>query len=185
MATLNKKSAIRVIIFVLLLWGLILAIIGSTHGNVSAVTWHLEEHKEAILSSKIDSNILNCWTARNRTDFTLVLPENQCDQPGIKAKCYNLEQLKDLKWVRKNLRGFKKTLIVGGNNFDESLLAAATLAHYGYETRMLAGDIELAYNEPKEASPETSVASDAAVVTPVAQSADAMDEEEEEEEEGC
>jgi len=185
MTTLNKKAAVRVLIFVLLLWGLMLAGIGYFNGNQAAVTLHLDQHKEEILNSKIDGHILNCWKSRNRSDFTLVLHQDQCDQAGINdAKCYNLEQLKDLKWVRKNLRGFKKTLIVGGNNFDETLHAAAMLAHYGYETRMLAGEFELAYNEPTKQK-AASVVSDAVVVRPLAQSTDSMDKVEEEEEEGC
>jgi|APSaa5957512622_1039677.scaffolds.fasta_scaffold39342_3 hypothetical protein len=185
MATLNKKSAARIGVFVLLLWGLLLAIIGYTNGNQAAVTWHLDEHKEAILESKIDSNILNCWQARNRTDFTLVLHENQCEQVGVAGvKCYNMEQLKDLKWVRKNLRGFKKTLIVGGADFEDNLTAAAMLAHYGYETRMLAGGIELASNEPvqKESKNEVTKSS---IVKPANQSAAVDEDEEVEEEEGC
>ena len=188
MATLNKKAALRVIVFVLLLWGLMLAVIGYFNGNQAAVTMDLDHHKMEILDSKIDSNVLNCWVARDRKDFKLVLPEDQCQQAGAEgAKCYNMEQLKDLKWVRKNLKGFKKTLIVGGNNFDESLQAASLLAHYGYDTRMLAGNLEVAYNEPQEPS-QSSAAADSNVVKPVVQpveSSDKTDEDGEEEEEGC
>ena len=187
MATLNKKSAARILIFALLVWGLLLAIIGYSNGNQAAVTWHLDEHKEEILNSKIDGNILNCWQARNRSDYKLVLHENQCEQAGIPGvTCFNMDQLKDLKWVRKNFRGFKKTLIVGGASFEDNLNAAAYLSHYGYETRMLAGGVELAMNANEPAKKEsTTRVSESSIVKPVAQPAAADEDENTEEEEGC
>ena len=185
MATLNKKAAARIVILVLLLWGFLLAIIGYTNGNQAAVTWHLDEHKEAILASKIDGSILNCWQNRNRTDFTLVIHEDQCEQVGLAGvKCFNMEQLKDLKWVRKNLKGFKKTLIVGGAKFEDNLNAAAYLSHYGYETRMLTGGTEFASNELDQQKPSP-VVKKSTVVRPIAQPSADEDEDEIEEEEGC
>jgi hypothetical protein len=192
MATLNKKAAARIVIFALLLWGLMLALIGYFNGNQAAVTWHIDEHKEAILENRIDGNNLNCWKSRNRSDITLVLQEDQCQEiAGFTVKCFNMEQLKDLKWVRKNFRSFNKMLIVGGGtDFEDNLNAAAYLSHYGYDTRMLSGGIEVVMNaaEPAEQSGRPASSTEVeSVAKPIVQPAESAEANEEmmTEEEGC
>jgi hypothetical protein len=191
----QKRNYKKIAVVLAIFWGVLLAIGGALNGNQAVLESDLTQEKESVLERTISSNALNCWIVNNRSGFNLVefAKDNACTTElslMSNYKCMDVNQLADLKWIRKNFRSLNRQLIVYNRNPDQNLYAAALLTHYGYKVRML-GDTQNLHieNSSSMAKNQNYEIPTTPAIVPVSNpvNSDVNEEEyfEEEEEEGC
>jgi hypothetical protein len=136
--------------------GIMLSLFGIASGDNPIIKPDLKAYSESLQQNQVSGEQLVEWVVQGKRDFIVAGfgTANECNQQKKitkEFKCYDVQNLDDARWIRKRFKNFSMPLIIYGNSSDEGLQAAARLAHYGYNTRVLEGgfaDFNSQYLQP-------------------------------------
>ncbi len=132
--------------------GTILLAFALISGNDTVVPPDLRASEEFVVNHKISNETLTKWILEGKRNFSLVgfRSESECLlQSGVTRhlKCYDIEKIDDLFWIRKQFPHLKMPMVVYGSNGRKSFYAAVRMRYYGYDARMLVDGFEGYFSE--------------------------------------